>query len=99
MELPTFSREIKSIEKVVDNYDFFTIKTVFDKSKLFLNKEYVKAKMVYYDKTALLPDATAPVPIASLVGTKPEYTDLETVQCLLLQESTKLITDELWAAK
>ncbi len=99
MELPTFSREIKNIERLVDAYDLLTIKTSFDKSKLPLNREYIKSKMVYYDKTVLLPDSTAPVSIASLVGTKPEYTDLETIQCILLSDSAKLMTEEMFAAK
>jgi hypothetical protein len=35
--------------------------------------------MLYYDKAAILPETAAPVSIQSLVGTKPDYTDLETV--------------------
>lgn len=52
-ELPTFNQEIKSIESLLDNYDFFTLKTPFDRAKLPLNKEYIKAKMLYYDKAVL----------------------------------------------
>lgn len=76
IDLPTFNQEIKSIEKVIDNYDFFTIKTHFDKAKLPLNKEYIKAKMLYYDKAVLQSDPPKPVLIKNLVGTKAEYPDL-----------------------
>jgi hypothetical protein len=55
-ELPTFNAEIKSLEKAIDAFDFFTIKTAVDKMKLPLNKEYNRAKMLYYDKAVLQPD-------------------------------------------
>jgi hypothetical protein len=45
------------MEKLLDAHDYFTIKTPYDKSKLVLNKEYVKAKMLYYDKAVLTPDS------------------------------------------
>jgi hypothetical protein len=44
------------LEKTIDAFDFFTIKTAIDKMKLPLNKEYNRAKMLYYDKAVLQPD-------------------------------------------
>jgi hypothetical protein len=50
-DLPTFDQTIKQLEKKIESQDFFTQKTIFDKSKLPLNKEYQRAKLLYYDKT------------------------------------------------
>ena len=51
--LPTYNHEIRKLEKMIDAFDFFSIKTPYDKHKLTVNKEYNRAKMLYYDKTLL----------------------------------------------
>ena len=72
-DLPTFNQEIKQIEKAIDNYDFFTIKTAYDKAKLPLNKEYIKAKMLFYDNAVLQGDPPKPV----LIKDNPELKQQE----------------------
>ena len=39
-DFPTFDNEIKALEQKIESTDLRTIKTIFDRAKLPLNKEY-----------------------------------------------------------
>ena len=44
------------MEKMLDSFDYFQIRSLSDKIKLPMNKEYYKAKTLYYDSVLLQPE-------------------------------------------
>ncbi len=77
-DLPTFGQEILKLEDYIESFDFETVKTQFDKSKEPINNEYMKARMIFYNKHVVLKICKdmEPIPIQNLVGTKPEFKDV-----------------------